>query len=45
MPDHAMNYLECDIPAGITIAQWRRDRRVPARPALLPRLRARLGLR
>jgi hypothetical protein len=46
MPDHSMNYLECDIPAGQTLTEWRRrrdaQRRLAARPALLPRLRSRL---
>jgi hypothetical protein len=26
MPDHTMRYLESDIPAGLTIAEWRRAR-------------------
>jgi hypothetical protein len=31
MPDHVMNYIECDIPADLTLVQWRRSR-VAARP-------------
>jgi hypothetical protein len=27
-----VTYLECDVPEGLTLAQWRRDRR-PAAPA------------
>jgi hypothetical protein len=26
MPDHHMRYVECDIPTGLTIAEWRRLR-------------------
>jgi hypothetical protein len=26
MPDHVMNYVECDAPAGETLVQWRRTR-------------------
>ena len=26
MPDHTMRYVECDIPTGLTIAEWRRAR-------------------
>jgi hypothetical protein len=29
MPDHVMNYVECDAPAGVTLAQWRRTRLAP----------------
>jgi hypothetical protein len=29
MPDHVMNYVECDAPAGETLAQWRRTRLAP----------------
>jgi hypothetical protein len=24
MPDHVMNYVESDAPAGVTLVQWRR---------------------
>jgi hypothetical protein len=24
MPDHVMNYIETDAPAGVTLVQWRR---------------------
>ena len=30
MPDHVMNYIECDAPAGVTLVQWRRARLAPA---------------
>ena len=26
MPDHVMNYVECDLPAGLTLPEWRRAR-------------------
>jgi len=26
MPDHVMNYIECDVPANLTLAEWRRSR-------------------
>jgi hypothetical protein len=26
-------YVDCDIPAGMTIAEWRRDRHESVRPA------------
>ena len=26
MPDHVMNYLECEAPAGLTLVEWRRTR-------------------
>jgi hypothetical protein len=26
MPDHHISYVECDIPAGLTVAEWRRIR-------------------
>ncbi len=26
MPDHSISYIECDIPAGLTVAEWRRVR-------------------
>jgi hypothetical protein len=26
MPDHAMNYVESDAPAGLTLIEWRRVR-------------------
>ena len=37
--DHSFNYIECDIPEGMTCAQWRR-RHLPETP--LPR-RSRLS--
>jgi hypothetical protein len=39
MSDHAMNYVESDVPAGLTLAEWRR-----ARLAAPRRRRRRLGL-
>ena len=26
MPDHVMNYVESEAPAGLTLTEWRRDR-------------------
>jgi hypothetical protein len=26
MPDHVMNYVEADVPAGVTLVEWRRSR-------------------
>ena len=26
MPDHVMNYIETDLPAGLTLPEWRRAR-------------------
>ena len=39
MPDHHMSYVECDIPAGLTVAEWRRVRSAgqPARTRRAPR--------
>lgn len=39
MPDHDMNYIESDAPAGITLTEWRR-----ARVAASPRRRLRLRI-
>ena len=39
MPDHTMRYVECDIPTGLTIVEWRRAR-AQGQPA-----RTRRGLR
>jgi hypothetical protein len=25
MPDHVLNYIECDAPAGLTLVEWRRS--------------------
>jgi hypothetical protein len=39
-PDHVFQYVECDIPPGITIAEYRRSRNlVVRRRRLLRRLR------
>ena len=40
MPDHHISYVECDIPAGLTVAEWRRIRRAgqPVRTRRLQRL-------
>ena len=29
MPDHVMNYVESDAPAGLTLLEWRRTRALP----------------
>ena len=29
MPDHVMNYVECDAPADLTLVEWRRTRVLP----------------
>ena len=26
MPDHVMNYIESEAPAGLTLVEWRRSR-------------------
>jgi hypothetical protein len=26
MPDHVMNYIESDVPANLTLVEWRRTR-------------------
>jgi hypothetical protein len=31
MPDHTMNYVECEAPAGHTLVEWQRTR-MDARP-------------
>jgi len=31
MPDHVMNYVESDAPAGLTLVEWRRTRLAPKR--------------
>ena len=33
MPDHSMNYLEHDVPAELTLAEWRRNRLARSRAA------------
>jgi hypothetical protein len=38
MPDHVMNYVECEVAAELTLAEWRRANAV-RKP------RRRLGLR
>ena len=40
MPDHHISYVECDIPAGLTVAEWRRIRSAgqPVRTRRLQRL-------
>lgn len=38
-----VNYIESDVPAGMTLVEWRRSRQAPARPRR--RLRTRLLLR
>lgn len=42
---YGFGYVECDIPAGMTISQWRRQRALngePRRPSLAVRASARL---
>ena len=34
MPDHVMNYIECEAPAELTLVEWRR-----VRAAVSPRRR------
>lgn len=31
MPDHVMNYIECEAPAGLTLVQWRKAHTAPTR--------------
>ena len=40
MADHHISYVECDIPAGLTVAEWRRIRSAgqPVRTRRLQRL-------
>lgn len=26
MPDHVLNYVECDLPADVTLPEWRQAR-------------------
>jgi hypothetical protein len=30
--DLSMGYVECDVPAGLTLAEWRRARHATERP-------------
>ena len=30
-PVREINYVECDVPPGVTLSEWRRDRAVEAR--------------
>ena len=39
MPEYSFEYIECSIPAGVTIAEYRRSRRTGSRRRWL-RLRA-----
>jgi hypothetical protein len=41
MPSSCFNYLDCDVPAGMTLEEYRRRRARLARPGLLTRLRSR----
>jgi|tagenome__1003787_1003787.scaffolds.fasta_scaffold15287599_2 hypothetical protein len=34
----AFRYVECDVPEGQTLAEWRRNRTPARRPSLLRRL-------
>jgi len=44
MPDHVMNYVESDVPAGLTLVEWRRVR-AAASPRRRRRLRSPLPVR
>jgi len=46
MPDHFMNYVETEAPAGLTLVEWRRARAAasPRRRRSLPVLRRRPAL-
>jgi hypothetical protein len=44
MPDHVMNYVESDVPAGLTLVEWRRVR-AAASPRRRRSLRDRLAVR
>ena len=44
MPDHVMNYLESDVPDGLTLIEWRRAR-AAASPRRRRSLRGRLAIR
>jgi hypothetical protein len=39
MPDHVMNYVECEVAAELTLAEWRRSNAAskPRRRFRLPR--------
>jgi hypothetical protein len=41
-PADSIRYVECDVPPGQTLAEWRRDRaaQAPQRRRRLPRRRA-----
>jgi hypothetical protein len=41
--DHAFRYEHCDIPAGLTVRDWRMASAAPARRGLRDRLRALTG--
>ena len=45
MPDHVISYIESDVPAGVTLLQWRRDRIQTEARRRRPRLRTRPALR
>ncbi len=40
--EHTFQYIECDIPVGMTIDEYRRSR--PRTPSLRQRLALRLGI-
>jgi hypothetical protein len=44
MPDHVMNYVESEAPAGLTLVEWRRVR-VAASPRRRRNLRSLLPVR
>ena len=41
---HCFQYVDCDIPPGMTIAAWKREKACPARASGLRRLLARTRL-
>jgi hypothetical protein len=38
-----MNYIDCDVPDGMTLAEWRRVRSPRRAPRRMPRLRIRFA--
>jgi hypothetical protein len=39
----AIDYIECDVPEGMALAEWRRARARRKQPRRIPRLRIRLA--
>ena len=40
---NGMNYIECDVPEGMVLAEWRRARARRKHSRRMPRLRLRLA--